>query len=76
MELRLLLEITQVICAVFSVLVVTTFSFLATCELMSFCGYGICAWNVEAEESTSKSRKNSIFLNNGLFEVSADPVSV
>ena len=75
MELRLLLEITQVICAVFSVLVVTTFSFLATCELMSFCGYGICAWNVEAEESTSKSRKNSIFLNNG-FEVTADPVSV
>lgn len=60
-----LLEIIYVICAVFSVMVVTTFSFLVTCELMSFCGYGICASNIEENDPQSipKNRKILMFKN-------------
>ena len=45
------MELIHGICAVFFIIITTIFAFMVTCEVLSWCGYGLVSyWMTEQED--------------------------
>ena len=54
------MELIHGICAVFFIIITTIFAFMVTCEVLSWCGYGLISyWITEQDEKCSVTPKDS-----------------